>query len=101
MTRIYKNSLTHVHTNEGSYDADLVVSNADPTTFYKNVVKRKPKKISNKPLLLKHSMSLFVLYFSTKKIYDNVQHHTIIFNKRHKELLKDIFDKKRKKKNIL
>ena len=89
-----KNSLTHVHTNEGSYDADLVVSNADPTTFYKNVVKRKPKKLSNKPLLLKHSMSLFVLYFSTKKIYDNVQHHTIIFNKRHKELLKDIFDKK-------
>ena len=39
-------------------------------------------------------MSLFVIYFSTKKIYNGVQHHTIIFNKRHKELLSDIFDKK-------
>jgi phytoene desaturase len=39
-------------------------------------------------------MSLFVLYFSTKKIYKDVQHHTIIFSKRHYELLNDIFNKK-------
>ena len=39
-------------------------------------------------------MSLFVLYFSTKKIYTDVKHHTIIFSKRHYELLNDIFNKK-------
>ena len=44
--------------------------------------------------MLKHSMGLFVLYFSTKKQYSDVKHHTIIFNKRHKDLLDDIFDKK-------
>jgi len=71
-----------------------VVSNADPSMFYEKVLRKTPKKISNKPSILKHSMSLFVIYFSTKKIYDEIQHHTIIFNKRHKELLSDIFDKK-------
>ena len=89
-----KNTVTGVDTENGVIDADLIVSNADPTMFYKKVIKKKPKKLSNKPLLLKHSMSLFVLYFSTSKIYNNVQHHTIIFNKRHKELLDDIFDRK-------
>ena len=39
-------------------------------------------------------MSLFVLYFSTNKIYDDVKHHTILFSKRHYELLNDIFNKK-------
>ena len=62
--------------------------------FYEKVLCKTPVKISNKPSILKHSMSLFVIYFSTKKIYDGIQHHTIIFNKRHKELLSDIFDKK-------
>ena len=53
----------------------------------------KPKKISNN-FNLKHSMSLFVLYFSTKKIYKDVKHHTIIFSKWDYELLNDIFNKK-------
>ena len=38
-------------------------------------------------------MGLFVFYFSTKKIYHDVQHHTII-STRDKELLDDIFDNK-------
>ena len=83
-----------VETSEGNLDADLVVSNADPSHFYENILKIAPKKIFNKKSILKHSMGLFVFYFSTKKIYNDVQHHTIIFNKRHKELLDDIFDNK-------
>ena len=86
--------ITDVETTNGKYEADLVVSNADPTTFYSKVLKRSPLKFFNKPRILKHSMSLFVIYFSTKNIYKDVQHHTIIFNKRHKDLLTDIFDKK-------
>ena len=87
-----KNRISKVITTTGDYDADIVVSNADPSYFYSTVLKTKPRKIFNKPKILKHSMGLFVLYFSTKKIYTDVQHHTIIFNKRHKELLDDIFD---------
>jgi phytoene desaturase len=87
-------NIKSVITNNGTYHADIVVSNADPSYFYPEVIKGKPKKIFNKPAMLKHSMGLFVLYFSTKKHYNNVKHHTIIFNKRHKELLDDIFDKK-------
>ena len=86
--------ISKVITYNSSYDSDIVISNADPTLFYKTVLNRKPTKIFNNPNILKHSMSLFVIYFSSKKIYDSVQHHTIIFNKRHKELLEDIFDKK-------
>ena len=88
------NKITTIETDNGSFNADLVVSNADPSMFYEKVLRKTPAKISNKPSVLKHSMSLFVIYFSTKKIYDQIQHHTIIFNKRHKELLADIFDKK-------
>ncbi len=88
------NKIVALETDKGDFTADLIVSNADPSMFYEKVLHKTPKKISNKPILLKHSMSLFVIYFSTKKIYNQIQHHTIIFNKRHKELLTDIFDKK-------
>ena len=37
-------------------------------------------------------MGLFVLFFGTKHVYDEVSHHTIWLGRRHKELLKDIFD---------
>ena len=92
--QIKNNQIKKVITNKKSYDADIVVSNADPTMFYKKILNRKPSKFSNKPSILSHSMSLFVLYFSTRKVYEGVQHHTIIFNKRHRELLEDIFNKK-------
>lgn len=90
----YKKNIKKIHTNNGTYESDLVVSNADPSYFYQSILKRAPKKIFNKSFMLKHSMGLFVLYFSTKKHYNDVKHHTIIFNKRHKDLLDDIFDKK-------
>ena len=57
------NQIKRVITNDSSYDADIVVSNADPTYFYKRILKHNPSKLSNNPLILSHSMSLFVLYF--------------------------------------
>ena len=39
-------------------------------------------------------MGLFVLYFGTKRKFEDVAHHTIWLGKRYKELLSDIFDKK-------
>jgi len=88
-----KNKVVGVETPQGLINCDGVVCNSDPTYTYKNLLGYKSKKLSNN-FNLKHSMSLFVLYFSTKKIYKDVKHHTIIFSKRHYELLNDIFNKK-------
>jgi phytoene desaturase len=79
--------------------ADIVVTNADPAFVYENWLNLDtPKRIiSTKPLLhglYKHSMSLFVWYFSTKKIYKDVQHHTILFGQEYHQTLNNIFNKK-------
>ncbi len=37
------------------------------------------------------SMSLFVMYFGTKRRYPDLAHHTILFGQRYQGLLKDIF----------
>ena len=87
------NKVVGIDTSQGIIDCDIVVCNSDPTYTYNNLLGLKPKKASNR-FNLKHSMSLFVLYFSTTKIYKDVKHHTIIFSKRHYELLNDIFNKK-------
>lgn len=77
-------------------NADLVVSNADPTVVYgkmldENVLrKNRPKKVLSK----KQSMSLFVGYFGTKKRYSETKHHTIVLGPRYEELLRDIFDRR-------
>ena len=39
-------------------------------------------------------MGLFVWYFSTSKIYEDVEHHTIIMGNAYKELLDDIYKRK-------
>ena len=39
-------------------------------------------------------MGLYVLFFGTKKTYDDIAHHTIWMGPRYKELLADIFDRK-------
>jgi phytoene desaturase len=45
---------------------------------------------------MRYSMSLFVIYFGTKKRYTDcgLVHHNIILSKRYKELLDDIFNRK-------
>jgi phytoene desaturase len=78
--------------NGETLNADVIVTNADPAFVYENWLNESPK-----PLLhshYKHSMSLFVWYFSTKKIYADVQHHTILFGNEYRQTLANIFDKK-------
>jgi phytoene desaturase len=77
-------------------DCDLIVSNADPTFLYQNMVDEKHTAIATK-LKLKvanYSMGLFVLYFGSTKKYDDVAHHTIWLGKTYQSLLENIFDKK-------
>ncbi|GEM44885.1 phytoene desaturase [Deinococcus cellulosilyticus] len=78
--------------------SDDVVSNADVAWTYKKLIpeaKRK-KYTDSKVDSLKYSMSLFVIYFGTRKQYrdQGLAHHNIILGPRYKGLLDDIFHKK-------
>ena len=82
----------------GSFlEADLVVSNADPATVYTKLIdpsvrrKHTDRAIARK----RYSMSLFVGYFGTNKTYPDLAHHSILLGPRYRELLTDIFDRKK------
>jgi len=81
------------------HNADIVVSNADVAFTYKNLIDKKHRKkyTDRKIERTKYSMSLFVIYFGTKKRYNdtNLEHHNIILSERYKGLLEDIFSKKK------
>ncbi|MGY9052463.1 MAG: phytoene desaturase, partial [Rhodobacterales bacterium] len=78
------------------YPADRVICNGDPPTVYAQMMpdgynRRKrlfPESMTH------YSMGLYVLFFGTKKTYDDIAHHTIWMGPRYKELLADIFDRK-------
>ncbi len=79
--------------------ADAVVSNADVAYTYLNMIESEHRRkwTDRRVKSLKYSMSLFVIYFGTKKLYRNdgkLAHHNIILGERYRALLKDIFQKK-------
>ncbi|MDJ0757578.1 MAG: phytoene desaturase [Ardenticatenaceae bacterium] len=80
--------------------AEAVVSNADVAFTYLNMIDKQHRSFRNSDFrykqLTKYSMSLFVIYFGTKRRYldTNLQHHNIILGERYKALLDDIFNKK-------
>lgn len=80
------------------HPADDVVSNADVGFTYRNMIDEQyRKKYTNRKVeRMRYSMSLFVIYFGTKKRYTetNLAHHNIILGKRYKGLLDDIFKNK-------
>ena len=76
--------------------SDLVASNADVVHTYSKLLRSHPrgrrygKSLSKK----RHSMSLFVIYFGLKKpTPKGLKHHVILFGKRYKELIAEIFGK--------
>lgn len=85
--------------NGGVYEADIVVSNADVAFTYRHLIpQRYRRKYTNRKLeRMRYSMSLFVIYFGTKRRYTDskLAHHNIILGERYKELLTDIFMRKR------
>lgn len=85
-----------VHTESGERIAcQMVVSNADPSFVYKNLIdpKHRRKHTDRAVKRVKPSMGLFVGYFGTKKTYPDLAHHTIVLGPRYKELLEDIFNR--------
>jgi len=74
---------------------DLVVSNADLHHTYATLLQSVPHAARMRRRLerMDWSMSLFVLYFGTNRRYnDSIDHHTILFTRRYKALLDDIFN---------
>ena len=87
--------------NEDNIDADNVICNADPPKVYENLINIKHSKMFKwKQNRMDYSMGLFVYYFGTKKVYNDVAHHTIKFGNKYKEHLDDIFEKKKLNKDI-
>jgi phytoene desaturase len=76
--------------------ADAVISNADVANTYRKLIAPDARrKYSDRRLArMRYSMSLFVIYFGTRKQYPGVKHHTIILGERYRGLLDDIFRKK-------
>ncbi len=97
LTTARRPKVTGVRLEDGTViPADLVVSNVDPLHLYAAMTgqARKPLAIQMKQRSHK-TMGLFVLYFGTTKTYPDVAHHTIWLGPRYRELLDDIFNKKK------
>lgn len=76
--------------------ADCVVANADAPALYRQMIEPKwRKKWTNARVRTrKYSMGLFVLYLGARKQFPDLAHHTVLFGKRYKELLQEIFEHK-------
>ena len=89
--------------NDNTINADIVICNADPPAVYEKLLDGNSNNsflFNWKKKRMEYSMGLFVYYFGTKKIYKNVEHHTIKFGNKYKEHLDDIFDKKKLNEDI-
>lgn len=77
------------------HKADDVVCNADVGWSYLNLIPAQYRKKNTDKRIksFKYSMSLFVIYFGTKRRYTDSQlaHHNIILSERYNGLLRDIF----------
>lgn len=94
-----KRKVTGVKLANGAvFKADAIVSNGDVAFTYMNMIDKKYRRkfTDRKIKSMKYSMSLFVIYFGTKKKYNDTKlvHHNIILGKRYRGLLDDIFTKK-------
>jgi phytoene desaturase len=92
-----KSRVTGVRLENGqSLAADIVVSNADAATTYRQLVAPKYRRrwTDRRIEKARYSMSLFVWYFGTRGTWPDVAHHTIALGPRYRELLTDIFDRK-------
>jgi phytoene desaturase len=91
--------VTGIRLADGSIErADIVVSNADVAHTYINLLPGKARRVNShfKYKNYRYSMSLFVIYFGTRRRYldSRLAHHNIILNKHYKSLLNDIFNRK-------
>ncbi|MFN0300974.1 MAG: phytoene desaturase [Burkholderiales bacterium] len=73
---------------------DMVASNADVVHTYGKLLADHPRGVREGKRLagMRHSMSLFVIYFGLRGAPPaGMQHHTILFGPRYRELIREIF----------
>jgi len=80
--------------NGKKLSCEAVVSNADVMHTYRKLLRHESRARKTEKRLdqMSYSMSLFLIYFGTKKRYPNLAHHNVLFGPRYKELLDDIFE---------
>jgi len=86
--------VTGVVTEDGSFHAaDIVASNADVMHTYKQLLKNEPLALKTTRSLQRksYSMSLFVIYFGLKSPHPELKHHIVLFGKRYRDLIQEIF----------
>jgi len=86
---------TGVRTEDGGvFAADAVASNADVVHTYGGLLGHHARGTSEARRLSqkRFSNSLFVLYFGVNRTYSNLQHHTVCFGPRYRELIDEIFN---------
>ena len=89
--------------NKKNISANYIICNADPPAVYESLLNKDKNNsflFNWKKNRMEYSMGLFVYYFGTKKVYDDVEHHTIKFGNKYKEHLEDIFENKKLNNDI-
>lgn len=94
-----RDRVTGIRLGDGTVvKADHVVSNADVGFTYRNMIPEQYRRKNTNSRIdsLKYSMSLFVIYFGTKRRYRDagLAHHNIILSERYRGLLNDMFRRK-------
>jgi phytoene desaturase len=87
--------VTGVTTADGWHgDFDAVASNADVVHTYSALLEGNPHAERRAASLVKKrfSMSLFVVYFGSRRRHTRIAHHDILFGPRYRALLDDIFE---------
>lgn len=76
-------------------DFDVVVSNADVVHTYAHLLPQEhsAQRAAARLVRQRHSMSLFLIYFGTRRRHPHLAHHDVLFGPRYRELLADIFDR--------
>ena len=82
-----------VTTPEGEAEFDAVVSNADVHHTYAKLYADEPaaRRRARRLERMDWSMSLFLIYFGTRRRYPGLAHHTVLLAPRYRPLLDEIF----------
>lgn len=89
------NQVVGVRTTAGDViETDAVGSNADVVHTYRRLLRgdARGQTMGDRLASRRFSMSLFLIYFGTRRRHPHLAHHNVIFGPRYRELLDDIFE---------
>ncbi|OQW59459.1 MAG: phytoene dehydrogenase [Proteobacteria bacterium SG_bin9] len=76
------------------FTASIVASNADVMHTYGGLLAEEPRAQRTTKYLSgrRYSMSLFVIYFGLRRTHPHLKHHIVMFGKRYRDLIQEIFN---------